>query len=127
MDWFEQTLQLPQDRLFVEHNPPTGRYQRVFAKLTYILREAQYLGVRAGEPDADHRVDIAIWCRPGHGKGCGFYCCFHLDLDGKGNVHAATLFCAYDGKGKSICLKSSEAAAAHASRHDFKEELSDEP
>ncbi len=117
MDWLGEIQRLPRSWRAVQHEPETPRYARARAKLEYILREAVYLGTRKPERGLD-AIEIAVWARPGHGRGFGYYCCFRLFLD-KGTVSWAVLFCFYDGTEGSPGFKSVDTARAYARSHGF--------
>lgn len=117
MNLLEEIQGLPRTRRAVQHEPETPRYARARAKLEYVVREAVYLGTRGAEREPE-AVEIAVWARPGHGQGFGYYCCFRLFLD-KGTVRWAVLFCFYDGTEGSPGFKSVDAARAYARSHGF--------
>lgn len=121
MDWLEQLRSLPPERCFVEHEPPTPRYGRAQQKLRYIIRNAVFLGVLQ-RPES---VEIAVWCKPGHGKGAGYYACFRLDLDESRVLAFAALFCFYDGTDQSPGFKKLQTARMYASQRGFTEEQAD--
>lgn len=115
--WLDRVRDLPPERVFVQHNPPTARYGRAQVKLGYVLREAHYLGVREAE-GSQTRLEIATWTRAPSGRGFGYYACFRLYFD-KDVLAAAMLFCFYDGTERSPGFKSLEAALQYARARGF--------
>ena len=118
-DWLALLKELPDDRIFVQHEPPTPRYGRAQTKLRYVLRASNYLGWRHSRGSAADSIDIALWSPPAHGRGHGYYTCFRL-LRSDDEVVAGVLFCFYDGTEKSPGFKSRSAAQAFAEGHAFK-------
>jgi hypothetical protein len=116
-DWLARLRNLGPDQVFVQHRPPTPRYGRAQAKLSYLLREAILLGVKH-ERGTRSRVEIAIWTRPPTGRGFGYYACFRLFFEGT-ELIAALLFCFYDGTERSPGFKSVDAAIVFASHNGF--------
>ncbi|MDP2312418.1 MAG: hypothetical protein Q8P41_05895 [Pseudomonadota bacterium] len=120
MDWLAKIRALPASQRGVEHEPPdTRRYATARQKLGYVLREATYLGALVVEPG---RVEVAVWCPPGHGRGAGYYACFRVYVDGV-EPPKAVMFCFYDGTDGSPSLRSMAAARAFAHARDFKEDV----
>jgi hypothetical protein len=115
VDWLEQLRRLPPERRLVAHEPPSPRYGRAAQKLRYIVQNAVLLGARR----SGARVEIAVWCRPGHGRGAGYYACFRLEPGTADTLSCAVLFCSYDGRDQSPGFRSVERAAAFARENGF--------
>lgn len=110
---------LSSDRVFVQHNPPTPRYGRAQAKLSWILKTSTSLGLRPHESAAD-RVELSLWAPNPEGRGHGYYACFRLFFESE-VVTAAMLFCFYDGTEKSPGFRTLISALEFARLNGFKE------
>jgi len=117
--WLSELQGLPEDRVFVQHEPPTPRYGRAQAKLCYVVRKSYCLGSRESPEHGEGAMDIALWCPPPQGRGYGYYTCFRI-FQSEDEVVAAVLFCFYDGTEKSPGFKSRSAAQAFAESRGFR-------
>lgn len=60
-DWLTLLRALSSDQVYVDHEPPSERYERAVDKLDYLLREAAWIGVRDWDDDPQAAVEIAVW------------------------------------------------------------------
>ena len=118
MSWLEVLRALPEEAVFVAHNPPTPRYGRAQAKLRYVLRTASVLGGRRSDL-VEHAIETAAWSPPPTGRGNGYYVCFRLFFDQFERVEQAVLYCFYDGTDGSPGFKTLHEAGEYARLNGF--------
>lgn len=116
--WLPQLRQLPPQRVVVQHEPETARYKRARRYLTHVVRSSSCVGVRAAPEGPENAVEAVLWCRSPVGRGCGFYSGLRVYV-ADGAVVFAVLFCFYDGRDASPCIKSLEGAQTVALSYGY--------
>ena len=113
-DWLADLGSLGSERVFIRHNPLTDRYiYNAAAALARVMVEGDLIGWREVPGPYHQSVEAVVWTESlNHGQ-CGLYTGYRIHYEDDLRPLSASIFCFYDGTGKSPCLKTKREALRH--------------
>lgn len=117
-NWKKDLLEFNPEEIDIVHNM-TPRYFRALSQRSWIVKNCHVLGWKKG--DREHCYEIAVWMSHPQGtKKCGYYSAMRLFYP-KSRLGAVEIYAFYDGKDKSVCIKSMHQAIVYAKQWGFYE------
>jgi len=115
-NWKDDLSAFDPDDIDITHNM-TPRYFRALNKRRWIINNFQILGWKNGMREQCY--EIAVWMSHPQGtKKCGYYVAMRVFYS-KNVLDAVEIYAFYDGKDKSVCIKSLYQAIVYSKKWGF--------